>query len=236
MYEFGLYFPMKDRAKALQCLFSLPIEHRPHTLHLDENPRRKDLKFVKGLKDLDKYLANPFCIFFLVSDLGKFLVGFQDSYFALLGDYDANWSDISSLLKNMMSAKPRFGFAACSAERRARNFIQIKTDIGSESAFFGQNLDRFIPGIYWITLISDELANRHGLDLAPVAEGSVSQDQNSECRLFQMYENPADWKREEKRLNALSAPNGFFHRKDVIDDIGMETNGRVVSEKIDAWF
>ena len=107
--------------------------------------------------------------------------------------------------------------------------------MGTLQAFYGRNIEKSVPGLYWITLLSDYLIQLHGLDLSPISSASITKVREYGSHLFQFYQDPSDWINQEPRMKLLSAPAGFFHKEDMINSIGSETNWDILDKKLETW-
>ena len=236
MHGFGMYFSMSHRDQVLTRIFELPGNQRPQFYHLEERPKRKDLTRVHGTKDLKKIIKNSVNSSFILSskcvsiDINK-----SNPHLFIRGETGSTWDIILPIMEHMMKAKPIFGFGSYYDEYAARNQLVTETTMGTLHAFLGRNIEKFIPGLYWITILSDRLIKNHKLDINPISTAALSHIHKSESHLFQFYQNPEDWKEQEKKLKLLSKSDVFFHKEHVIDSIGSETDWRVIDEKLLGW-
>ena len=236
MYGFGLYFAMAHRKQALNRLFDLQKNQRPQYFHLEEFPKRKDLKKIRSADDLEQYLDLPMnSLFFLSSESSKIFVRRQNSNLLIRGENDSTWHETFSILRHMMSACPLFGYGSCDEEYAHRNQLVVETTMGMEYSFNGRDIDRYVPGIYWITLLSDQLINMHKVRIDSLYSASTIHVNEFNAHLFQFYTNPEEWSKKKEELKLLSKPAGFFHKEDILNSIGLETDWRVVEEKVNVW-
>jgi hypothetical protein len=100
-----------------------------------------------------------------------------------------------AFLKHMSEASPCFGFACDPSEREWRNRLVILQGENETKAWVGRDTHKYLPGLYWLTLISDDLAKKHGISYPKL---SASACEYSELvggqHLFRFYETPADWR------------------------------------------
>jgi hypothetical protein len=80
----------------------------------------------------------------------------------------------------------------------------------------GVDMSACLPGLYWWTAFSDELAARHRLDVEELAEFSGHSERwftedRAALNAFRLYELPDDWEKERPRVSAfLESHANFF--------------------------
>jgi hypothetical protein len=97
-------------------------------------------------------------------------------------------------LVQMSTAQPLFGFACLPAEREHRNLISFQFGINKIEKWVGRNAEQNVPGLYWLTLLSETLLKRHGVPLGAieaVAKEHIALEGGQ--HLFRFYERPEDW-------------------------------------------
>jgi len=97
-------------------------------------------------------------------------------------------------LKHMSKARPIFGFACTPAERERRNRVTTQQGPNRIESWVGRDTQRYVPGLYWLTLLPEPLARQHGVPLSAV--GAIAQEHvELDCgqHLFRFYERPEDW-------------------------------------------
>lgn len=111
-----------------------------------------------------------------------------------------------AFLECMAAENPAFGFACAWEELVHRNQVVVKTSVGTSETFLGRNLDKWIPGLYWLTLLPEALAERHGVPLAEVEAGALERASLGDGqRLFRFYDHPKDWCANSQTLDSLCA-------------------------------
>lgn len=111
-----------------------------------------------------------------------------------------------------------FGFAADDAEREHRNRVVLKVDGQTIEAWVGRDCFKAIPGFYWQTIVGDELARVHGLDIAKIAGGLGARHERlaGKASLLRLYPHPSAWREEVGRVDSTcSKLDGVFSRHDV---------------------
>ena len=181
-------------------LCSLSGKLRPTHHSMGEGERRTPIE------DVDRFLDS------LSGGLGPFLRGRNAAY--MVGT-DGEKIDCQlkvepplavAFLERMAAENPAFGFACAWEELVHRNQVVVKTTVGTSENFLGQNLDKWIPGLYWLTLLPEALAERHGVPLAEVEAVALEQASLGDGqRLFRLYDHPGDWCANSQTLDGLCA-------------------------------
>jgi hypothetical protein len=101
-------------------------------------------------------------------------------------------------------------------DHRNRHYIKIgKNNI---ETWIGRRLERYIPGVYWYTLLSDVLLIRHSVNLDDLVAETFSAEELADgtIHLLKFFEKPEDWKKNADRLDDLcERVNGIFSRRPV---------------------
>ena len=72
----------------------------------------------------------------------------------------------------MAAPRPFFGFACTQEELEYRNRITVKFGINTMESWVGRDTRRYIPGLYWWTLLPASLAEQHGIPLSILVRAS----------------------------------------------------------------
>ena len=98
-------------------------------------------------------------------------------------------------MMHMASAHPIFGYASTEEERYRWN--RVKTIRGNNhiETWVGRDPSKCVPGLYWLTMLSGDLARRHGVAIE--ALDGVAKDHvlfDKDWHLFRFYDAPEDWR------------------------------------------
>lgn len=218
MIESRIEFQTADLVSIVRVFCTLPEKLRPtHHSFGEDEPEEPIL-------DVEKYLAS-----IVDAGLGPFLkgpnvtydIGFFDGY---VGEERVKSSSIScncslkveaSLAKefliHMAAAQPVFGYACAPDERERRNRVVIKQGANTVESWVGRDLQKYIPGFYWLTLLSDDLAEKHGVpisEMVKIAKEHVKLE--GDQHLFRFYERPEDWQSTPEVATLCSSFSGVF--------------------------
>lgn len=108
-------------------------------------------------------------------------------------------------LRYMSKAIPIFGFACLPGERERRNRVTQQQGVNKIESWVGRDTQRYVPGLYWLTLLPEALARQHGVSLEAVrAVARKHIDLENGQHLFQFYDRPEEWQ-ETSAVTDLSA-------------------------------
>lgn len=115
-------------------------------------------------------------------------------------------------LAHMSTARPLFGFACAPAEHEYRNRVSVQQGNNKIDSWVGRDTRKNVPGLYWLTLLSETLATRHGVSLAAIE--AIAQEHialEGGQYLFQFYERPEDWQKTHAVAELCASLPGIFN-------------------------
>jgi hypothetical protein len=119
-------------------------------------------------------------------------------------------------LECMSVVEPAFGFACLPIEREMRNRVTVKQDLNTIESWVGRDTQKYVPGFYWLTLLSDVLMKRHHIPLSAVK--SVAQmhvEVKTGLHLFRFCDRPEDWQKSSPLANLYVTLPGLFNIENV---------------------
>jgi hypothetical protein len=204
MIEAGLEF---DGAidRVMKAFVDLPAPLRPVHFSHEEKPA----------SDADRIAdSKRFAAFVAKSKSGFFLLGPGLTYSLRIATgkplncdcfLDVAPEAAESFLRHMSKATPIFGFACMPGERERRNRVTTQQGANKIESWVGRDTQRYVPGLYWLTLLPEALARRHGVPLAAVRAAARQHiDLENGQHLFRLYERPEEWQ-ETSAVTDLSA-------------------------------
>lgn len=214
MIEAGLEYPPSARRAVIEALLSLPDALRPTRESAEEDS--EGIEIV----DQDKFINAV-----MKRETGLMLKG-RDVLFdvSFAGEKDIRCNCflnvIPDLVKvfmiHMAAAHPIFGFACAREELERRNRVTIKQDMNTIESWVGRDTQKYIPGIYWWTLLPSSLVEKHKIDLSMLATLSLEHiELEGQQHLFRLYEKPQDWSSSTVMAQLYSSSPGIFDVKKV---------------------
>lgn len=101
-------------------------------------------------------------------------------------------------------------------DHRNRYYITIGKNHIEDAV--GRDLDKYIPGVYWQTLLSDALLDKHHVEITTLEAEAISSEAlgDGSFHLLKFYESPDDWKQNAERLdNLCQRIDGMFSKRSV---------------------
>ena len=230
-----------DTGGLVKVLQGLPEPIRPVSFAADEGKISK----VNVLSDrgrFEKFITKHPTGFFLYSknktlmDLSTGRVGYAEVTLWLEAGQPATLVPI--FMRALVGHKPVFGFACENVEYKHRNRHYLTLGENHIESWIGRCVERYIPGVYWYTLLSDELLAKHSVALAELtAEAMVSEALgDGSLHLLKFFEHPEEWEGQACRLDALCARiKGMFSRGSVDTAVAGVTTYLEYSDVIAQW-
>ena len=125
--------------------------------------------------------------------------------------------NVRAFMERMAALSPAFGFASAWDELRHRNQLDVRLRIVRAQTFIGMSISKYVPGLYWLTLLPDALRARHGVPLAKLEEAALEHVAlGGGQRLFRFHDHPDAWRERTDELDGLCATlPGIFNIADV---------------------
>ena len=144
---------------------------------------------------------------------------------------------VGDFMERMAALKPVFGFASAWDEYRHRNQLDVRLRIVRIQAFVGKDLTKYIPGVYWFTLLPDALTERHGVPLAKLEAAALEHVAlGGGQRLFRFHDHPGAWRGRADELDGLCAAlPGIFNIADVRARLVGVTEEKEFDAIVDPW-
>ena len=116
---------------------------------------------------------------------------------------------VRMFMERMAAIGILFGYACTWEELQHRNWIFAEVDGGKEGTsegFEGRDISKYVPGLYWLTLLPEALAERHGVPLAEVSQAALERvDLGGGQHLFRFHDHPEDWRKRTDAMDDLCA-------------------------------
>ena len=144
--------------------------------------------------------------------------------------------DVESLVYEVAEAQPMFGFACLREEHNFRNRAVIKQGINTIESWVGRDTDRYIPGLYWITLISNLLILKHEVPIDVLSQTSEYHTVLATGQyFFRFYPKPSDWDKVSSVSNLIAEEKCIFSIRDLKVALSEASNYKEVSEVTGRW-
>lgn len=234
--EIGIFFEKENLQVLINSLNELPEDLRPIYYGNNENIKDKKRK-VSDQTIFKKFILDNPSGFFLFSEHCKYnLFIHEKSYSRLFCEVQEteNYSYVPAIFQVLVKANPIFGFGTELAEREPdsngsyvttheqslserehRNKHFATFGINNVESGIGDDVSKYIPGLYWYTLLSDSILDKHSVKLSELSREAISCEAlgDSSTYLLNFFEKPKDWRKNSDRLdNICKNINGIFFR------------------------
>ena len=113
---------------------------------------------------------------------------------------------VRAFMERMAATGPAFGWACTWEELLHRNQRVAKVGLGTSYGFVGRDHSKFVPGLYWLVLLPQSLAEKHGVPIDQVADAAREHAALGDGQhLFRFYDDPEDWREHADAMDALCA-------------------------------
>jgi len=242
MIESTLEFQSADLRSIVAMFCALPEGLRPthHSLGEDEagEPILDTEKFLDSLlgAGLGPFLKGPRVTY----DIGFFdgLVGSErvKSNSIICNCFlEVEPSLAKKFLAHMAVAQPIFGFACMQEERYRRNRVTTKQGVNTIESWVGRDTQKYVPGFYWLTLLSEALAKKHGVPLSAVEKVAHEHIKIEGQHLFRFYERPEDWQATSAVAELCASLPGVFDVEKVKPQLSTAKNFLDLDAMLKNW-
>ena len=235
MIEAGLEF---DGAidRLVKAFIDLPAQLRPVHFSHEEKPA----------SDADRIAdSKRFSAFVSKSKSGFFLLGSGLTYSVRIATGKPLICDCflevapeaaEYFLRHMSKAMPIFGFACAPGERERRNRVTTQQGASKIESWVGRDTQRYVPGLYWLTLLPEALARQHGLPLAAVSALARQHiDLGNGQHLFRFYERPEEWQETSVVTDLIATLPGVFDVEKIKPQLIAATNFLDLNALLREW-
>lgn len=203
--------------KVITALDNLPSQFRP--LYFSDSENKIDIS--NNIADTETFNEfqknNKFGFFLFTKEKVKINITLREENFSEITVYfteDFPEYLISDYVSCLTALNPFFGFACEYEEYKHRNRYYKMIGINEIEDWVGRDLNKYISGVYWITLFSEKILDKHDVDINELYFESTScKNLNKESvHLLKFYEKPRDWKDNITRLDNICEKKGFFSK------------------------
>jgi hypothetical protein len=199
--------------EVLDTLLSLPGDLRPTHHRYGEGERWTSIKSSRKVQeyDISGYGSGGIV---LRAPRATYDLWFFDTVPSFCDGYRIATSLAQEFLARMAKAGPVFGYCCAKEEEGDRNFFKLgKRNPEDRTVYLGRDTHKYVPGLYWLTLISESLAAKHDVSLHLLEKISLEHvDLGGGLHLFRFYDQPEDWSSDTKVKGLVASLPGIFNR------------------------
>jgi hypothetical protein len=225
-----------EREAIVEAFMALPEELRPlhfsHHEKLDSINNRTDDR-----KRLMRFLAKSSSGFFLLGPRVTYSIRSAVSKSTVCDCFlEVAPHSVKELLIGMAALHPVFGFACTKEEREHRNRIATRRGENIIESWVGRDSERYVPGLYWLTLLSEDLATKHGVPLSRVIGAALEHvELEGGQHLLRFYDAPENWKSASGVTELITALPGIFNVERVKPQLQAAETFVDVSSVVGSW-
>lgn len=203
MTEAMLYYANERFEAVIEVLLHLPESLRPTRFRRDEGvPKSKDVvsDVPRFRAFLDKGLNGAFL--YAERTIYSFANAGPSEFYVYILKLDAQ--DANILMRDLGGLGVSFGYAADIAERHHRNRLVKSASYGTDEAWVGRNWHRYLPGLYWLTILPASLAKQHEVPLEILKRAALAVEELAAgVWLLKFFESPEHWLAHSGKLDRL---------------------------------
>jgi hypothetical protein len=236
MFSAELEFESESLDRVLAAFLSLPPSLRP-THFSDDEVDVSRRKAIDNSRDLTLFFNKRTTGFFLFGPALNCLASIApDKSILMYCSIDGEPDLAKQFLIHMALAQPIFGFACSPEEREGRNRVVTKQGVNTIESWVGRDTRKYIPGLYWATLLPVGLAEKHGVPLS-VIEGAALEHLELEGgqHFFRFYEEPGDWRSTAAVAELCSSLPGVFDIEKVRPQLAAAKNFLDLNAMVRNW-
>lgn len=257
MISVSLYFENGlDLASVVNSLQELPSPIRP--VYFSENNERPEapvfvrrasrrgITFVKidlrsdeqGFIDYQKDHPSGFVLYSENNTVVDISSGSEYTTVAIYLENHLSRSYVTDFFSCLVRHKPVFGYASEASEYDHRHRHCITIDKNRIESWIGRSLQKYITGVYWYTLLSDDVLEKHGVILPDLASEAIAAEtvNNGSLHLLKFYDEAEEWPLHAERLDGIcDKVEGLFSRRSVDSAVSGVTSFLEYCFVIDEW-
>jgi len=219
------YFDKKNLPKLLLALQGLN-SYTAQTIGETEKPSKLDIK-ITDKEQVHSFLTGHSEGFFMHTNMGLYNVSLQDKTYSTVCFYpneSLKEDCILEILTAYVFADAEFGYAADEEEYEYRNRIKLDVSGSEVESWVGRNLSKYISGLYYFTLISNNQAELKSIEVNILKANAVDFfEVSGKSVIYKFYESPDLWKSQKAKIDQLCRLNKNIFSKDEIEDVALKS-------------
>jgi hypothetical protein len=214
MIEAGLEYKNNTLENILHAFASLPLGLKPLYFASDERDVGGRGSLIEDQERFSAFVKRNKAGFFLSAPRISYSIRLAVNKPIICDCFlEVDSTMLFEFLARMAAANPVFGFACVPEERRLRNRVTVEMGANIIESWVGRDTKKYLPGLYWLTLISEALARLHHVSIEELVKNAhehVMVRPGNEY-LFQFYQEPQDWLVNKRKIDTIYASSpGIF--------------------------
>lgn len=219
------YFDKKNLPKLMQALHGLNF-CKAQTIGESEKPSKFDVT-LKDIEQVHSFLNEHSEGFFIHANKGLYDVSLQEKTYSTVCFFSNKSLEEDCILEILNAydfADAEFGYAADEEEYEYRNRIKLDVSGSEVESWVGRNLSKYISGLYYFTLISNNQTELKSLDVNILKANAVDFfEVSGKAVIYKFYESPDLWKSQKIKIDQLCRLNKNIFIKDDVEDVALKS-------------
>jgi hypothetical protein len=209
MFTVDVQLSFNDRSAIISIMLNLSEQMRPKQFSDEENnlSRRWPIDQLESFYSISAQQD----IFLFASDFNCSLIAHENEQMNIFCEVKKDSDVARELLRALVALHPLFGYACLYEERLYSNRVVTKQGINTVESWVGRNIEKYIPGLYWWTLLPENLMERHGVPLDRLKMCALQHiEMGDGLHLFRFYDRPEEWREAFNRSRVRLSLPGIF--------------------------
>lgn len=214
-------FKVNSSTRSLaENLLDLPAVLRPTHFNIDEVPLLQTQAIGGKGKDRTFLHRYPSGIF-LAGKKARYHLTSTDHHASCFATLSVESDAAKKLLPHISILQPSFGYMCTPEERVRRNMLFARIQNDSVEAWVGRDISKYLPGLYWQTLLSDSMMARYGISLSDLSDVATNiLEPTKGLYIIQFYDQPDDWLAASRVDDLIRSIPGIFSIDELKPDFG----------------
>lgn len=238
MLELSVYFDKACLAELLDKLVALPESMKPRYFGEAEKLDSRENRVDETELFVDFVENHPLGFFLFADDAlyQVFTAGDQPASFIVYCSSPPTWAELKGFFASVASVGVPFALAAESKEFQHRNRLYHKVGRDNIESWVGRDIRKYLPGLYWCTMVSEPLLCEHGIDFSVLSANAMESERIDDCHLLKFFDLPENWTAHADRLDELcESLDGIFSSRPIDQAARRASNYMEYSDIVDPW-
>ncbi|MBI3837749.1 MAG: hypothetical protein HY288_07425 [Planctomycetia bacterium] len=215
------YIVRPNVESAIDGIVALPPSVRPTHFTADEEKVREH-DAIDDESRFATFRRQNRSGFFLIGPRCKYNLSLRSNDYSILSvDVTGEFSEEETFVvcASMLRARAEYGFAATEEEYYHRNRIYCTIGDANIESWVGRDLRKYVPGVFWRTVLSQRLIAERQLDLRALPS-CVQVERIDDSVILKVTGRMGEWKARAAEIdNFCASVTGFFSITHVVNDL-----------------
>lgn len=224
--EICIYFKSEKLSELIDGLRLLKIR-KPISVGDSEKRLKKDVSLDDNAS-LNTFLEKNSVGFFMHGQGCLYDVSLSEGKYSVLHIYptgditDIDWA--IAVFETIQGALPQFGYVSTSEEFKHRNRLVVNQGNNNVESWVGRDLNKYIPGLYSITLLSNEQLDEKKVDINSLKRSSQTYTCYENFVLFTFSKDIEQWSKDRDNVDSVCLAEEGVFSKQYIEEKALKTS------------